>query len=283
LLSELTIEEQYTDYRGHAEEICSKLNLDLFDMIVSCGGDGTMSEIVNGILSRTDGKRITIANLPGGTGNDLFRSLNGNSLKLEDGVQNILDGCSTTIDMGKVTFKRSQYARYFFTNLSWGLAAEAVKRSQSYKWMGSKAYELALGKMIFTGVRCPGKIKIDDKYELEGLFQCVSLFNSCYNGGGLLTAPLNQFNDGLIEILVVKDQSKCSLIKTLDASKKGMHVYKQSAECYRAKKFETLEGDYNVQIEGDVDERYVSPFVCEVGEGVIDVAISQNHYNRLAS
>jgi diacylglycerol kinase family enzyme len=59
-------------------KIAQELDIDLYSAIVAVGGDGTCHEVVNGLMSRKDKKRLPICFLPNGSGNDLCGSLNLN-------------------------------------------------------------------------------------------------------------------------------------------------------------------------------------------------------------
>jgi len=51
------------------------IDLDLYSVLVVCGGDGSIHEVINGMLARDDGKKIPVAVLPNGTGNDFCASI----------------------------------------------------------------------------------------------------------------------------------------------------------------------------------------------------------------
>ena len=61
----------------HAWKICQEEIIDLeeFAVLVAIGGDGTLHEAINGMMSRTDGKKIPVAFIPNGTGNDTCNSI----------------------------------------------------------------------------------------------------------------------------------------------------------------------------------------------------------------
>ena len=64
---DLTIIE--TTFAGHANELAHQLDFDGYDGMIVIGGDGTMHEVVNGMLTRPDKKQLSIGLIPGGTGN----------------------------------------------------------------------------------------------------------------------------------------------------------------------------------------------------------------------
>ena len=55
-----TVEFDFADHKGHPQQLIKELDLSLYDAILIVGGDGTMHEVINGMLSRLDGKRIPV-------------------------------------------------------------------------------------------------------------------------------------------------------------------------------------------------------------------------------
>lgn len=64
-------------------------NFDKFSLIVAAGGDGSYHEVINGMLARKDKKKLPVALIPNGSGNDTCRSLGFNTL--DDALNNIVN------------------------------------------------------------------------------------------------------------------------------------------------------------------------------------------------
>jgi len=75
-----------TKHRNHAMEIAEELDLDIYSAVSAVGGDGTLHEVINGMLRRSDGKKLPLLLVPNGTGNDLCGSF------MVDDVQTSLNG-----------------------------------------------------------------------------------------------------------------------------------------------------------------------------------------------
>ena len=71
-----TIKFKITDHQYHAKKIIQKINLKNKDAILVLGGDGTMHEVINGMLNRSDGDTLPIGLVTGGTGNSFMHDLN---------------------------------------------------------------------------------------------------------------------------------------------------------------------------------------------------------------
>jgi len=65
-----------TTKAGHATELAQRANLERRHLVIACGGDGTLNEVVNGLAGQTNGHRVPLALLPGGTANVLAKELN---------------------------------------------------------------------------------------------------------------------------------------------------------------------------------------------------------------
>src|SRR5271165_7532153 len=77
-LSTKGIEAELTETTGpgHATEIAQQATRDKRQLVIACGGDGTLNEVVNGLASAQNGHRVPLALLPGGTANILAKELN---------------------------------------------------------------------------------------------------------------------------------------------------------------------------------------------------------------
>ena len=105
---ELTIIE--TTFAGHANELAHKLDFDGYDGMIVIGGDGTMHEVVNGMLTRLDKKQLPIGLIPGGTGNSFMHDLE--LMNPVDAVKAIISGNTRQIDVAEV--KINDMIKYAF-------------------------------------------------------------------------------------------------------------------------------------------------------------------------
>ena len=91
-LDKLGIQHEYllTYKRWDAVNLCRELDLSKYSAIVAVGGDGTIHEVVNGIMTRKDGKKLPIGFLPNGTGNDMCGAIELDNV--EQGLQYLAKG-----------------------------------------------------------------------------------------------------------------------------------------------------------------------------------------------
>ena len=130
-----------TKYRGHAKEIMKNLDNDI-DLVISVGGDGTFSEVMNGNLERN--KRIVLAHLPVGTTNDIGH-MYGLGNNLYTNLKLILEGTIKKVDVGLINNHAFTYVASYgkFMDIPYKTPQELKKR------LGYMAYILEVVKRIF--------------------------------------------------------------------------------------------------------------------------------------
>lgn len=185
-----------TKAKNHATEIVTA-NADKYDMIVCCGGDGTLNEVINGVMQLEEKK--VIGYIPAGTTNDFASSLNLPK-DLVSAAKVVTSGEEYKIDIGSFN------NRYFIYTASFGAFTEcsySVPQSMK-KVLGHFAYVVESVKDIQNLTRTHMKVKADDMFfEDDYIFGTVS--NSVSLGGVMkLNSDLVSYNDGLYELLLIR-------------------------------------------------------------------------------
>ena len=187
-----------TASRGHATELVLKYGSN-YDLIVCNGGDGTLNEVISGVMRL--GKDVNIGYIPSGTTNDFASSLNLSD-KVDTAAMTILSGQPRTVDIG--LFGEDRYFSYI---ASFGaFTGSSYSTPQSYKnVIGHLAYVLD-GMKDIPNIR-PHHVRVEtggQTYEGDYLFGAVS---NSISIGGLLKLDSNyvDLNDGLFEIILIKN------------------------------------------------------------------------------
>ena len=144
--------EQNLDPYRHALDI----NLDNFSALVAVGGDGTLNQMVNGMLARDDGKRLPVGIIPTGYANDFARSLGLTSEMTLSAIQGIAKGEAIAVDTTRVLIdnetegtlplsdKRLSLCRHMLSSTSLSMPAKIGSGADSMKgWCGSTAFSLS--------------------------------------------------------------------------------------------------------------------------------------------
>ncbi|MCQ2344560.1 MAG: hypothetical protein MJ002_06535 [Paludibacteraceae bacterium] len=211
-----------TRFAGHAIELTKELLGKGYRRLIVVGGDGTLNEVVNGIMTSPtcESSSVTLALLPHGTGNDWGRYW-GMRRGKTDLVKIIQEGKCVKVDVGRLSFEGEwgKRSRYFINGLGFGLDAKVCFFTNKLKdifgghhWL----YTLALVLSIFTHkIRkctisdCKGK-------EMELPLFSASVGNSCYSGGGLKQTDGDP-TDGLMFATVIKRLTFVNIFRGLSA------------------------------------------------------------------
>lgn len=217
------------------------------DICVAVGGDGTANEVARGILSR--GKGI-MGILPGGTGNDLGKSL-GIEENLDEALKKLIQCRTREIDLGKAKDK------FFFNISSLGFDSEVVRHTDRIKRFvkGKASYILGVITALIVYRSRRMVFEVDGKH-IERKATLVAVGNGRYYGGGMMILPMAKVDDGLLDVCVVKDISNLRILTLFPTIFKGDHVkYDKYVEFHTAKKIVVrAEGSYLLNIDGELFE-----------------------------
>lgn len=191
----------YTEYAGHAIELALQAASNS-DYVIAVGGDGTMNEVVNGVLM-SGSKTVVTGLLPCGTGNDFARSI-GMRNSLQQLYQLIEARSIKHIDAGKIVLTSPDgkpATRYFVNIADVGLGGFIAQRLSGYsKWMGAF---LTFQRAIIAGFlsyRHQSVKAVADTFTYEGNILSYIIANGKFFGAGLGVAPEAELNDGKFHI-----------------------------------------------------------------------------------
>jgi YegS/Rv2252/BmrU family lipid kinase len=198
---------RFTEERGEASRIAEEESADGRSLIIAMGGDGTISEIANGILRSK--KEAELGILPAGTGSDFRKSLEIPS-HLPDAARKLKQGTSKQMDAGKLEYLNhdgTREERYFINTASFGMSGHvATRANQSGKVLGGAVTYAAATLRTLASLSHPEvRLQLDGNqpYRLKIVTVCVA--NGPSFGGGMRIAPDAKFNDGFFDITVIGD------------------------------------------------------------------------------
>lgn len=189
----------------------------------ACGGDGTISEVLDG-AARIDGAEVGV--IPIGTGNDFCRSCTPAELYFDIEAQ--INGTAMPIDAVKYNGK------YSANMINIGFDCEVVKEAARIKrkpWVpGGLAYIFALVKTL---IRKPGAaftLSVDGgKPEHYSLLLCA-VANGPYCGGGFDALPMAELSDGKVNIIKVKNVTRQKFLTVVKYYKDGTLPDRKTAD-----------------------------------------------------
>jgi len=189
-----------------------------YDVILAAGGDGTVNQVVNGILSDREyiGSLPVVGIIPIGSGNDFARSLRIQN-KAEQLV-NLLENFSPTkIDIGKVIYTKTHGKggeTYFVNVADIGMGPEVVKRVQNdnHTFSPSISYykSILLTFFMYRPVFVTGETK---EWKWKGKTRSLAIANGKFYGHGLCVAPDSKPNDGIFSAFICGDVSVFDFIR----------------------------------------------------------------------
>jgi diacylglycerol kinase (ATP) len=265
-----------TQAPGHARELARHAAEDGHDRVVAVGGDGTVQEVVNGVIEA--GARIAVGILPGGNGNDLARSLR---------LPRIADQALTTalgpglerIDVGRATRGDGEATttRHFAAAGGVGFDAQvaAAMAGKRRGWQrGRLGYALAT---LWELQRFRNRLvelaidTTDGERHLERRVLFVAFANGMYYGGGMKICPDATVTDGLLDLCVVGDISRLEAVRQLPGLYRGNHVHHPAVELMRARSV-TVSGDEGTQAHLDGEPFGALPLRIDLLHRALDVA-----------
>ena len=202
-----------SEHAGHAHALASQAASRGYRKFLAVGGDGTLNEVLNGALSQEalDANDLTLGLIPVGRGNDWAR---GRELPLgyAEIASLIATGCTIKHDVGVIEHftEHAGSLRYFLNVAGAGFDAHVVSKVQGSR-LGALTYLAALPSG-FASYRCPElDISADGNTHTGNVFVVFAAIGR-YCGGGMLIAPGAVHDDGLLDVVVVRDISKWELL-----------------------------------------------------------------------
>lgn len=211
---------RFTEKKGQAIEFTREAVASGYRKFLSIGGDGTLNEVVNGIMTQEFclPHEITIGMIPVGTGNDWGRMF-GIPLIYEGAIKVISNGQTMLHDIGVVTYYNGvvKEKRFFINIAGLGFEAVVVKKTNRQKDKGksNKAiYLWSLLSSLLTYRNTLTDFTVDGRRNKCRIFS-INVGNGRYCGGGMRQTPDALPDDGLLDITVIKEMGKVEIIRSL--------------------------------------------------------------------
>lgn len=202
-------EVAFTKEPGDGERLAALETRNGRSLIIACGGDGTISEVANGILHAGGAAELGI--MPRGTGGDFRRTLEV-PLRPAEAARALRDSQPRRIDVGRASFLTSEgklKQRYFVNLASFGMSGRVIERSkESAELLGGRlAFYAATLQTTFTFTKPEVWLEVDDQPVQRLRIANVCIANGRYFGGGMKVAPEAKLNDSLFDVVAIGDLS----------------------------------------------------------------------------
>lgn len=229
-------------------ELAHNLDMDKYSALVAVGGDGTYHEVVNGMLHRADKRRLPVAFIPNGSGNDTLRSFGVTDIT--KALDYIIKGDLIKVDVTRLLMdhdteesipqdEKPKYLRYQLINSSYGIPAKVNHGASRWKSCCCNAYQISAIieftriKYDLVDVYCDGQLLVENQ-----LTPFLMGFSGKHGGNGMLLNPWGVINDGQMELLYIQSKAGAkTMADFMDKAIKrgGIHGYDSITKAIRGK------------------------------------------------
>jgi diacylglycerol kinase (ATP) len=213
----IKVEQQRSTAAGDAILQARAVVRDTYDAVISVGGDGTLHEVVNGLLSadRTSAPLPAVGLVPVGTGNDYIK-MHGGPMSPQSAIRQIIEGRRKAVDIGVIK-DGTREAQYFINNVGGGFLAQGVvytertHKKKGRRGGGKLRYVVGGLKALVHHEPVSVSVHIGDEL-FEGPFAFVYVGIGRFCGGGINFIPGARVDDGDLSVLLVRAHSKLRLL-----------------------------------------------------------------------
>lgn len=252
-----------TEYPEHATLLAQKGLKDGFDVIVAAGGDGTVNEVLNGIMTSGEDKKAstTLAVIPVGRGNDFAFGM-GIPSDPEESCALLANDPIMKIDIGRVVSERFPNGLYFGNGVGMGFDAMVGFVAARMSISGMLSYLVAAIKTMFIYFKAPTvELVLDGKAETFSALM-ISIMNGTRMGGSFMMAPRSKPDDGMYDLCIVKAVKRRQMPGLMALVMKGTQETHPAVKTAQAKNI-TIRA-----VQGSLPAHADGVTLCEEGESL---------------
>ena len=264
-----TFEHAVTTARGHASILTAEALSKGFEMVVSLGGDGTHSEVVNGFF-HPDGSPVKddaiLGTMTSGTGGD-FRKTFGVDKGPWAAMEKLTGTETRPIDAGRFIYEDHEGAEqvaFFINILSFGMGGLVDHMvNNTTKVLGGKtSFFIGTMRALARFRRQTVTLSVDDGPEETVKIHNVAVSNGRYFGGGMMVAPEAEPDDGLFDIVSFEDMSTLAFMSLGTSIYKGTHLAHKNVTLRRGRKLVARSDDRSL-LDVDGEQKGILPITIE--------------------
>jgi YegS/Rv2252/BmrU family lipid kinase len=211
----VALDVERTDHSGHGEALVRTALRDGRRRIIAVGGDGSVNDVVQGIMTAglADTREVTLAVAPSGTGNDWARTLGiGRDPR---GIARVIAAGRTTMhDVGAIDFPGTSEPRRWFINVAGG-GYDAYVTERVPRPIPSALSYLRIALSGLATYRSPQFRITADGETIEGRLLLAFVANAQYCGNRMHVAPTARIDDGLLDVVAVRELTLLQLLPKL--------------------------------------------------------------------
>jgi len=251
--------------KKHAIELAKQATENGCDYLVAVGGDGTLHEVINGVLQSNIpiNEYPVIGLLPHGSANDFARTA-GISSSIEELIELIKNNSTQKIDLGKIIIQHTQETRFFINIAGVGLGPEVAQNLEQSSSMLGPGFNYF--KHIILGFFAYSKKEVNctsSTWQWKGKLLQMAVANGRYYGNAICTAPDAKLTNGQFQVAIFGDLSIWDYLKNLGNLKKGVKINHPQVTYHNAQEV-LLESNDSCGIEADGEYVGLAPATISI-------------------
>lgn len=259
------VEARRTEAPMHAAQLAREAVEAGATRVIAVGGDGTISEVVNGLMSvRGAQPSVALGVLAQGTGGDFRRSL-ALPRDLDAQFEILTGGRTAAIDVGRLSFTADSGGpgqRFFINTASAGMSGDVCDRVNRMRWTkrlgGRVAFNVASLQALASYPNPRVRLSIDGGPAETRIANTVAVCNGAYFGGGMHVAPAARLDDGRFDVVVLGDLRWFESVRAMPALYRGAHLDHPKVSHVRASKIRIEPADdapLRLEVDGEAPGR----------------------------
>ncbi len=261
---------------GHAEELAREAANRGVDAVLAVGGDGTIHEVANGLMS-VEGPLPPVGVIPLGTGNDFYRMV-GAPKGVDSALDTLQGGYAHRFDVGRVRFGEQE--RFFVNLLGIGIDVAVLERRENVRRLKGLPQYLAalLGALrTFSPVAASARFNVGSPIEGRAMIAAVTVGPSI--GGGFMLNPGATPDDGKLDMCWIGSLNLIQVLRVIPKVIRGSHG---SHEAVQLRRFETLQlaasegGELAFELDGEVVRERAAVLDIEVVPGRLRIFVPRD-------
>ena len=256
-----------TEYPAHASEVAAAAAEQGYQTVVALGGDGTVHEVINGLMRCAPERRPRLGVVPLGSGNDFAYAV-GVPSNPQDAIERVFAGQPRAVDVALIRDGTGR-SEYWSNSCGMGFDAAINIRSRKIKRLnGFVMYLTATLQSIALNFEAP-RLKVQyDGGVLDQPIMMLTLGNGTREGGGFVTTPEAKVDDGLLDFVYIHQISQLRLLQLLPMVMKGTHIHQPDVSYARTSRL-VLDSDRALPIH--IDGELFAPYEADVRHVEVEV------------
>lgn len=222
-----------TEGPGHGVELARDAARAGVRRVVAAGGDGTVHEVVNGLMAAA-GNPPALGLIPIGTGNDFVKMVPGTATP-DQAFTTLAAGREAPVDVGIAQWDGG--SEYFVNAMGTGIDVEVVRQMRRSDWMpGTMIYLAALVRALVHYRAVPVRIVVDG-VEITGTIMILAVCNGPSIGGAFRVCPDARPDDGVLDACIVRELPLHRIARVVLRVLRGSHAGQPGVSMHRGTRF----------------------------------------------